>query len=294
MSRTILEQMKKEWFEMSPTYRLTYTVLTIVSLAIFGLILLRDAVDALAGMDSDVYKMGMVALAVVSFCAVWLLTKPIIRIMKKGNPELCEWLKEADKPYEVAEKDKKKDPDYPRKQDLNKMFAVYNTLSVISLVLVTTAGWTWLGGPFAWASYVFVAGMTVLMSVIFINLTLNHADRINKRYGRKMEIIEGHRDAFFKERRAVLFKTAVLFVGLCACSAFITAMLVEFDVLTELDGNSMFGIALAHWMIVYSTLIACSIWAQDVLAEHKKVVWYENPDDPSLAFAAYLFDKKRD
>lgn len=294
MSRTFKEQMKKEWFEMSPTYRLTYTVLTIVSLAILGLILLRDAVDALAGMDSDVYKIGMVALAVVSFCAVWFLTGPIIRIMKKGNPELYEWLKEADKPYEVAEKDRKKDPDYPRKHDLSKVFAIYDILSVISMVLVTSAGWTWLGGPFAWASYVFVAGMTMLMNVIFINLMLNHADRINKRYGRRMEIIEGHRDVFFKKRRAVLFKTAVLFVGLCACSALITAMLVEFDILTELDGSSMFGVALAHWMIVWFTLIACAKWAQDVLAEHKKVVWYENPDDPSLAFAAYLFDKKRD
>ncbi len=294
MSRTFKEQMKKEWFEMSPSYRLTYTVLTIVSLAIFGLILLRDAVDALAGMESDVYKIGIVALAVVSVCAVRFLIGPIIRIMKKGNPELYEWLKEVDKPYEMAEKDKKKDPDYPRKHDLSKIFAVYNTLSVISLILVTSAGWTWLGGPFAWASYVFVAGMTMLMNVIFINLALNHADRINKRYGRRMEIIEGHRDVFFKKRRAVLFKTAVLFVGLCACSAFITAMLVEVDVLSELDGNSTFGIALAHWMIVWFTLIACAVWAQDVLAEHKKVVWYENPDDPSLAFAAYLFDKKRD
>lgn len=293
MSKTIIEQMKEDWFKESPAYRLMITILVSTSLAIIGVLILNDTIDWLVEKKEE-GTLGLVILALALYVGIMLLHKPIIRMAKKTNPELCEWLNEKEKPYELALENKKKDPDNPRKHDLNKIFAIYYALSLISMVLVTSAGWTWLGGPFAWASYVFVAGTTMLMNVIFINLMLDHADRINKKYGRKKEIIEGHRDAFFKARRAVLFKTVVLFVGLCACSAFITAMLVEFDVLTELDGNSMFGIALAHWMIVWFTLMVCATWAQNVLAEHKKVVCYENPDDPSLAFAAYLFDKKRD
>lgn len=292
MSRTFKEQMKEDWFKESPLYRLTITCIVSLSLAMIGVLILNDIIDVLAEKKEEGIP-GLLILALALYVGVKLLYKPITRVVEKTNPELCEWLIEKEKPYELALENKKKDPDYPRKKELNTVSFYYEILMLIGYAIVGAACMTWMERPFNWSSYTILAVSMMATTAFIIDLLLRHCDRINKRYGRRMEIIEGHKEVFLKKRRAVLFKTALFFIGLCGCAVIVMAILVGLGIVTEMDGTTIPIIALAHWMIVFFTLIACATWAK-VLAEHKKVVWYENPEDPSLAFAAYLFDKKRD
>ena len=292
MSRTFKEQMKEEWFKGSPAYRLMFTILVSFSLAIIGFLILNDTVDVLVEKKEEGIP-GLLILALALYVGIMLLYKPIIRMAKKANPELCEWLKEKEKPYELALENKKKDPDYPRKRKLDLVFEWYALLMLICFVIVTVACTTWAVGPFKWSSYTMLAVSIMAIMAFLFGLLLRHADRINKRYGRKVEIIEGHREVYLKERRAVLFRTAFFYIGLCGCAVLIMAILVELGIVTEMDANTIAMIALAHWVILFVTAIGCAVWAQ-ALSAHTQVVWEEDPEDPSLAFAAYLFDKKRD
>lgn len=293
MSRTFKEQMKEEWFKESPAYRLMFTILVSFSLAMIGVILLNDTIDGLVEKKEEGTP-GLIILALALCVGIELLYKPIIRLAKKANPELCEWLNEKEKPYELALENKKKDPDYPRKKKLDRVSALYEILMLISFVIVAAACMTWMEGPFNWSSYTILAISIMAIMAFLIGLYLRHADRIDKMYGRKVEIIEGHREVFLKERRAVLFRTAFFFIGLCGCAVLVMAILVELGIVTEMDANTIPMIALAHWVIVFVTAIGCGVWAHDTVSAHTQVVWEEDPEDPSLAFAAYLFDKKRD
>ena len=292
MSKTFKEQMKEEWFKGSPAYRLMFTILVSFSLAIIGFLILNDTIDVLVEKKEEGIP-GLLILALALYVGIMLLYKPIIRVAEKANPELCEWLKEKEKPYELALENKKKDPDYPRKRKLDLVFECYALLMLICFIIVTVACTTWAVGPFKWSSYTMLAVSIMAIMAFLSGLLLRHADRINKRYGRKVEIIEGHREVYLKERRAVLFRTAFFYIGLCGCAVLVMAILVELGIVTEMDANTITMIALAHWVILFVTAIGCAVWAQ-ALSAHTQVVWEEDPEDPSLAFAAYLFDKKRD
>lgn len=173
-----IEDTKRDWFEEPPGSRLLMTFAILLFVSVLWFAILDCGVKAVKG-DTVLSTVFIILLVTVMYVGI----KWGARLVIRGNPELMEWLEEADAPFKKKKEEARRaDPDYERKNSVGRLFIYCILATMISYMVVPAAIIGQRETPtmeeFHASFFVFAFALLVIFAVL-VHLTKS----VNARYG---------------------------------------------------------------------------------------------------------------
>lgn len=178
-----IEDTKRDWFEEPPGTRLLMTFAILLFVSILWFTILDCGVNAFKG-DTVLSSVFVILLVIIMYVGI----KWGARLVIRGNPELMEWLEEADAPFKKKKEEARRaDPDYERKNSVGRLFT-YCILATMILYVVVPAAIVGLREvptmeEFHASIFIFAFALLVIFAVL-VHLTKS----VNARYGCRIRI----------------------------------------------------------------------------------------------------------
>lgn len=178
-----VEDTKRDWFEEPPSTRLFMTAAILLFVSILWFAIVDCGVKACK--DDTILSAVFVILVVT---IIYVGVKWGTRLVIRGNPELMEWLEEADAPFKKKKEEARRaDPDNERKTAVGRLFAYYILATMISYMVVPIAIIGQKETPtmeeFHASIFVFAFALLVLSAIL-----VRHTMSVNARYGCSIRI----------------------------------------------------------------------------------------------------------
>ena len=178
-----VEDTKRDWFKEPPSTRLFMTAVILLFVLILWYAIVDCGVNAFKD-DTVLTTVFVILLVTVMYVGIKWGARFVIR----GNPELMEWLEEADAPFKKKKEEARRaDPDYERKNSVGRLFTycILATMVLYMVVPVAIIGQqeTATMEEFHASIFVFAFALLVIFAVL-VHLTKS----VNARYGCRIRI----------------------------------------------------------------------------------------------------------
>lgn len=283
--------LKKWWFEQSPMERYVMTTTCIVAEWILAFVAIINFFNGHPAREMD--TLTLLAVVLVVYFGAILLFRLTHGVFSKLNPELCEWLDETHKPYAKARKEKKeKDPDLRRKTEQDNVATFAMLALMVCFLSFGLLGNQYIGEPFDMGFYYMLMAPMTLACIACLCVFTLIGNRINRSYGRMRVVLEDHKKEVRKSLLRILAISVVIFVALNVIEIVAVHSLTEWGYITEISDAIVAVIISATMLNVMLSVLYLIVKSKPILDSFSIIVQDEYPDDPSLAFGMYLFNKR--
>jgi len=174
----LFEDTKRDWFEEPPGSRLFLTGAILLLMLILWFATMECGMEAFKD-DAVLSRVFVIPIIITMYVCIKLGVRLVIR----GNPELMEWLEEADAPFKKKKEEARRaDPDFERKSAVGRLFSCYILATMILYAVVTAAIIGQHETPtmedLHASIFVFAFALLVLFAVM-----VHHTKSVNARYG---------------------------------------------------------------------------------------------------------------